>query len=133
MNFIQLFIFIFQNNLKSSFIGLTSGILLGILPLIMIFFNGYLLGFISNKVTQAYNFGVLWRLLPHGIFEIPAIIISLGLGVRIGVSLISTDFKQIKKNLLYHIENSLIVFLFVVFPLLLIAALIEAALMVFVG
>ena len=36
---------------------------------------------------------VLWRLLPHGIFELPAIFISLGLGLKLGTSLISAKDK----------------------------------------
>jgi len=30
------------------------------------------------------GYGILWRLVPHGIFELPAVFISLGLGIKLG-------------------------------------------------
>ena len=59
---------------------------------------------------------ILWRLLPHGIFEIPAILISTSLGIRLG-----TDFKNFKKNL----KSAIRVFLLIIVPLLVIAGIIE--------
>jgi len=130
MNFFQLFIFIFQNNLLTAFVGLLFGIFLGLFPLLLSFMNGYVLGFVSRKVVEAEGYGILWRLIPHGIFELPALIISLGLGLRLGMSIFN---KNPKKKFLYNLENSLRVFLFVILPLLLIAALVEAGLVFLLG
>ena len=52
MNWLELFTFIFLNNLKASLIGLILGIFLGILPIIFTIANGYLLGFVSSVVTK---------------------------------------------------------------------------------
>jgi len=76
--------FIFTNNLKSSFFAMILGVLLGIVPLFVILINAYVLGFVVNKTVAIAGLGVLWRLLPHGIFEIPAVLISIGLGLKIG-------------------------------------------------
>jgi stage II sporulation protein M len=85
----QLIGFIMSNNIKTAFFGFISGIYFAISPIIIIIFNGYVLGFVAEKaVTSPVNtegIFVLWRLLPHGIFEIPAILISIGLGIKLGL------------------------------------------------
>ena len=129
-NFFQLFVFILQNNLMSAFIGMIAGILLGIFPVLIASLNGYVLGFVMNKTASAGGEVVLLRLLPHGVFEIPALVLSLGLGIRLGMFIFA---KKKKQDLVYALENCLRVFLFVVLPLLLIAAIIEAGLVVFLG
>ena len=84
--------FIIANNTQSAFFAMVFGILFGILPLIIIVINGYVLGFVANQTAMAFGGLVLWRLLPHGIFEIPAIMIATGLGIRLGLFLfISKD------------------------------------------
>ncbi|MDD5700194.1 MAG: stage II sporulation protein M [Candidatus Nanoarchaeia archaeon] len=122
--------FIFFNNLQSSFFGLVLGTLLGIFPIFVALFNGYILGFVLNASIDAGGIIVIWRLLPHGIFELPAVFISLGLGLRIGANLL---FRRKKNGFRNNLYNSLRVFLFIVLPLLLIAAIIESILIVLVN
>lgn len=130
MGFFQLFLFILENNVMTAFLGLLLGLILGLLPLLLVMFNGYVLGFVSGKVAGVEGSGVLLRLLPHGIFEIPALVISLGLGLKLGMFLFS---RKPGKQLAYDLENSLRVFIFVIIPLLLIAGLIEAGLIFLLG
>ena len=130
MNFWQLLFFILQNNLTSAFLGVILGVALGIMPVLFSFFNGYILGFVSVKTVEATNASVLLRLLPHGIFEIPALIISLGLGLKLGTFIFA---KTKKKVFLHDLENALRVFLYVVIPLLLIAGVIETSLIFLLG
>jgi len=132
MTFLQLLVFIFQNNLSTAFVGMLLGLAFGIFPLFLTFLNGYVLGFVSGKVVGAIGLSSLIRLVPHGIFELPALIIALGLGLRMGMFFLAKPGKR-KKQLFYDLENSLRVFLFVVLPLLLIAAFIEAGLIVLLG
>jgi len=80
----ELMSFIFSNNIQSSFMGMILGIFLGIFPIFSAISNGFILGFVSSLSVSAEGFVVLWRLFPHGIFELPAIFISLGLGLKIG-------------------------------------------------
>jgi stage II sporulation protein M len=118
----QLMGFIFFNNLKGSFFGMIFGIFFGVFSVISLIANGYLLGFVSSITVAENGFFVLWRLIPHGVFELPALFISLGLGLRLGSFIFQEkkiDF--LKKNIL----NSLRVFLFIIVPLLVIAAIIE--------
>tara|TARA_Y100000310_G_scaffold294387_1_gene324816 strand:- start:2 stop:730 length:729 start_codon:yes stop_codon:yes gene_type:complete len=169
LNAIELAGFIFMNNTLSGFFAVILGILFGIFPLITIIINGYVIGFVMNAAVAEEGVLILWRLIPHGIFEIPAIMISAGLGLKIGFSLISDFVKKIKgisKNMVYPLIFILIVFsifsfipvlimsfidkslrkkfsdnfwqsvkafVFIVIPLLIIAAIIEGILIHFLG
>ena len=123
--------FILSNNIKSSFIGMICGIFLGIVPVLVLIVNGYVLGFVANKTVAIEGPLVLWRLFPHGIFEIPAVMISIGMGLKLGSFIFyrkknTEEFKELLKNCLG-------VFIFIVVPLLIIAAVIEGGLMVVLG
>ena len=123
-NLTQLLFFILQNNLKSSFTSLIFGAGFGIVPIISTIFNGYVLGFVSNLAVESAGFSSLLSLLPHGIFEIPAIILSLSLGLKLGIEIITK--KPRKKQFIYNLEKSLWAFIYIIIPLLIIAAIIEA-------
>lgn len=118
----EMIIFIFKNNLTSSFLAFVFGIILGIFPIISALFNGYVIGFVIKKASSSLGFSVLWNLVPHGIFEIPAIVLSIGLGIKIGFSVFNRDKK---KSFVYNLENCLRIFIFIVVPLLIVAAVIE--------
>lgn len=121
--------FIFFNNLQSSFFAMIFGLLLGIFPVISLISNGYVLGFVSFLGVKVGGLSVLWKLAPHGIFELPAIFLSIGLGLKLGSYL----FRKNKKlSFWYYLHNSLRIFLLIIFPLLLVAALIEGTL-IFIG
>ncbi|PIO07913.1 hypothetical protein COU59_02555 [Candidatus Pacearchaeota archaeon CG10_big_fil_rev_8_21_14_0_10_34_12] len=118
----ELIRFIFLNNLQSSFLGIAFGFVLGIFPLMAAISNGYVLGFVSTMAVNADGFSSLLGLFPHGIFELPAVFISLGLGLRVGVFIFQKKKIESLKN---YLINSFRVFVFVVVPLLAIAAIIE--------
>ena len=120
-----LVVFIFWNNLRASFLAIVFGIGIGIFPLIIAVVNGYLIGFVSRDVVGREGFFILWQLLPHGIFELPAVIFSIGIGMKIGFDLFRGD---VKKKLVYNFREGLRFFVFVIFPLLLVAGIIEGLL-----
>lgn len=125
----QIIEFIISNNLKSTFMGIVLGTIFGIFPVISAIANGYMLGFVSLLSVKAGGFLTLWKLFPHGIFELPAVFISLGLGIKLG----SFIFKKKKINLLKdYLLNSLRIFLLIIIPLLIIAGIIEGTLIVLV-
>ena len=87
-----------------------------------------MIGLISSLVTREAGFSSLWMLVPHGIFEIPAIIISFAIGIKFGAFIFCDDkLKEFK----FRLNNSLRVFFFIILPLLVLAAIIEAGLIVF--
>lgn len=122
LGLVEMIIYILNNNLKSSFFAMILGIAFGIFPILSALMNSYVLGFVSEKSVLAAGSSVLLRLVPHGIFEFPAIIISMAFGVKLGFSWFG---KNKGKTFLSRFEDSLRVFLFVVLPLLIIAAIIE--------
>ena len=116
----QLMEIIFFNNLKASFLAMILGIGFGIFPLLAGVINGYLIGFVSREAVTRGGILVMWRLLPHGIFELPAIIFSMGIGLKLGFDLFKKDIK-----LKYNLLEGLRLFIFIIVPLLLIAGIIE--------
>ena len=72
----------------------------------------------------------LWKILPHGIFELPSIIISFALGIKLGMFVFAKNpSKEFKKRFVLGLKT----FVFVILPLLVIAAIIEGLLIGFVG
>jgi len=120
--------FIFFNNLKASFIAIVTGIGIGIFPLVIGIINGYILGFVVRGAITEKGLFVVWQLFPHGIFELPAVILSIGIGLKIGSDLFKKDDK-----LKYNFKEGLRFFAFVIFPLLLIAGIIEGILVGLMG
>ncbi len=130
MSQLELIKFITLNNIESTFKGIFFGILLGIPPVISAIANGYLLGFVSLMSVNQDGFLILWRILPHGIFELPAVFISLGLGLKLGTFIFQKNKIGSFKN---YLINSLKVFLLIIIPLLIIAGIIEGTLMAYAG
>ena len=128
MSQLELIAFIFLNNIQSSFFGIIFGILLGIFPIIAAIANGFVLGFVASLSVSSEGFFVLWRILPHGLFELPAIFISFGLGLKIGTFIFQEKKFESFKN---YLHNALRVFLFIIIPLLITAAIIEGTLVFF--
>ena len=125
MSQIELIIFIFLNNLQSTFTSLIGGIAFGILPFLASISNGYLVGYIGKIAVEKQGISALLKLFPHGIFELPAVFISLGLGLKISSFIFQ---KQKIKSLKEYLTKSLKIFLLIVLPLLIIAAIIEGTL-----
>jgi len=120
---IEIISFIFLNNLKACAIALFTGIFLGIIPFGIALVNGYVAGFVSKlAVSKAESIFILWRLFPHGIFELPAVLISIGFGFRLGTILFR------RSGLREELIETTRFFVFVIVPLLVIAALIEGIL-----
>ncbi len=124
----ELIWFIFQNNTTTAFVGMVFGAALGLFPVINIMTNGALTGYVYAKVATLAGYGIIWRLLPHGIFELPAIFLSLGMGVHLGMFVFTKNPKQ---EFVRRSMRSLKTFVIAVIPLLVVAAIIEGLLIAF--
>ncbi len=122
LNWIQMIFFIMQNNIQVSFIAMLSGIFFGIFSIFNAAANGVVLGYVFSIVSAKAGFFQLWRVLPHGIFELPAVFISLGFGVRLGTTVLK------RRDIAKEMYGALNAFLMIVVPLLAIAAVIEGSL-----
>ncbi|MEK6913938.1 MAG: stage II sporulation protein M [Nanoarchaeota archaeon] len=129
MSQFDLISFIISNNVKSTFFGIIFGAFFGIFSLVGAITNGYLLGFVSFLSVNDGGILTLWKIFPHGIFELPAVFISLGLGLKIGTFAFQKKKLYSFRN---YLINSLKVFLLVIVPLLVIAGIIEGTLMILV-
>ncbi|MEM3405458.1 MAG: stage II sporulation protein M [Candidatus Pacearchaeota archaeon] len=127
MNFFQIFIFIFQNNLKTAFFGLIFGLFFGIYPLFLTLINGYILGYIIKFSIKNNDVMNLWKLLPHGIFELFAVLLSFAFGLKLGISILKKG-KNFKDKFFKEFSLILEIFIYVILPLLFLAALIETLL-----
>ncbi|UJF33718.1 stage II sporulation protein M [Paenibacillus hexagrammi] len=80
------FIVIFLNNALKAIIFIFLGLLFGILPLFMIVANGMILGFVLSLQTHEDTLTIIIKgILPHGIIEIPTILLACAYGLKLGV------------------------------------------------
>jgi len=135
LNTFETIALLFTNNFFVSLVGLFSGLIFCIGSFMIAMSNGYVIGYVIKLVIQQMGLheGIisLWRLLPHGIFEIPAIMISLAVGLRLGVSLFNSLNAGNFKGIFDDLKNAVRVSFFVILPLLVIAAIIEGMLIGF--
>lgn len=81
------FVFIFLNNAIKSVLIIYLGIFIGIIPVIFLVMNGMIIGFLLRTYDmqgQDVVTLIVKGLLPHGIFEIPAILIAAAYGLKFG-------------------------------------------------
>ena len=123
--------FIFLNNLRVVLLaGVLSIFSFGVLVLLLFLINGTVVSFLLAQVIQAGYNPVLFLvafILPHGIFEIPALVIGFAFAFRIGASLISPpDGLDVGQALLLTSANFVKILVLVVIPLLFVGAFVEA-------
>ncbi len=118
---------IFYNNYKVSVYLVVAGTLIAPTLLIM-FSNGFIMGFVI-KYLQKEDKGLLYFMKGvtlHGIFELPAIFIAGAIGLRIGLSFLTTDNRKRARDVSKSLKEAAVIHVLLVTPLLLIAAFIEA-------
>lgn len=116
---------LFANNLEACILLFLGGASFGILTIFIMSLNGIVIGAVMEIVHKDHSaLFVAAAILPHGIFEIPAFIISGALGVLLAQSLIAewyTGHDTAKDAAAYAR-----LFIFYVLPLVAIAACVEA-------
>lgn len=131
-----LFWLIFWNNVSKSLLIIVLGVFFGVFPLFFLLANGMLLGFVAHLSAQKVSwFYVFKSIAPHGIIEIPAVVIACAFGLRFGVLIIKTLFSILSPARSTKAFGELRSFVKSLFPvaislvvILLIAALIESTL-----
>lgn len=120
---------IFFNNALASMVSLLLGLVAGIVPLLFVLSNGMVIGIILEMVISKAGMAdgitlFLVGILPHGIFELPAVLISTAIGLKLGYSAIKSVLSR-KDLVTDELKNGLLIFFFWILPILLIAAVIE--------
>ncbi|MBI2831311.1 MAG: stage II sporulation protein M [Chloroflexi bacterium] len=83
---IGLFLFIFLNNSIKAFLAIIFGMFLGLPPLIFTIFNGLTIGAVVAAMKPVVGWAVLTAALaPHGVLEIPLLVLSTALGLMVGL------------------------------------------------
>jgi len=119
-------IFIFTKNASALLISFALSPIFCLTPILTLTVNGWLLAFISVVVIQEKSLGfVLAGLLPHGIFELPALILGEAAALSFGTALILALFKKERRSLLLPSLKQNLRYLTVALVLLLPAAIIE--------
>ncbi|GGA51874.1 stage II sporulation protein M [Paenibacillus physcomitrellae] len=98
---LQFFIFIFLNNVIKSVLVIWLGAFLGVLPVLFLLLNGLALGFVvSASGAAGADLGelIVKGLLPHGIIEIPALLLACGYGLKFGGMVWAGLFKPRRKG-----------------------------------
>ncbi|MGB9659402.1 MAG: stage II sporulation protein M [Nitrososphaerales archaeon] len=121
-----LMLFIFLNNSIKSLFAILLGFFLAIFPLLFVTANGLLIGMIFFDVAKENGLiFILSAILPHGVVEIPVFLLSVAIGLRMGVqTVLKLDGRDIK--LKSELKNGLRFFILFILPLFLLSAFIEA-------
>lgn len=125
LNPLLIMLLIFLNNAFKSLLALVLGIGLGIIPLLFIAGNGIILGMLADTISrQQGTLFVVAALLPHGIIEVPMILISAGIGLRLGHKTYPSLIGM-KTNIKMELRDGIGFYIRVILPLLFVAAMVE--------
>ncbi|MBE6485799.1 MAG: stage II sporulation protein M [Methanosphaera stadtmanae] len=121
--------FLFQNNIRANIIIMLGGLFFSIFSILAIIMNGLIIGFTYTIVTPLQ---FIVGILPHGIFELPATVLSLVgafLITKLEINLLDALFKkQLKEEIgkSNEIIKDIVLTFIIILILLIIAAIIEA-------
>ena len=117
--------FLMTNNIQVSFFTFAGGITFGLLTLYIVIRNAFMIG-VLGKLFVGYgktaNF--LAFIMPHGVLELTAIVLSAAAGFLMGYALINPAGRS-RSDSLKSAANSAVRLMFGVVPMLIIAGLIE--------
>jgi len=118
---------IFLNNGLKTLAVVVLGTFAGILPLIFLLVNGYVLGLVLHSSMESGGMPAFFlAVAPHGTIELPAILLGTSIGLMLGAHGIKWALGKEVKPLGIELARGLRFYLIVIVPLLLLAALIEA-------
>lgn len=124
---VQIFFFIVFNNVTKTFFWMILGVMGGLPPLFFAVLNGFFIGHFSYNVALDYSLGfIAAALIPHGVIEIPTILLSSAAGMGLGYALIN----RLRGNgsLKEEFGKALLLYFTKILPLLILAAVLEVTL-----
>lgn len=122
---------IFRHNVEA--LSLAAGLSVfsfGVFALLLLFVPIAAIGYITFVVASVNANPLLFLLvfvLPHGIVELPAAVIASAFGIKLGASMMARGERYgVGENLLRALADFLKVFVFLVIPMLFVAAFLES-------
>ncbi len=120
-------VYIFIKNVSSLLLSFALSPILCLMPVITLVTNGWLIATVSLAVVKQESIVfLLTGLLPHGIFELPALIMGEAAAFSFGSTAIVALFKKEKRQLLIPALKQNLKYLVIALALLVPAALVEA-------
>ncbi len=119
--FIIIMAIFFRNSLSAA-ISVITGPLIAIIPVLGAVTNGLLLGAVLAHFSVQERINSVMLLIPHGVFELPAMSAAWGLGIWQGIWYFEKDRKETFHE---RRKKAFRIFFIVILPLLGIAAIIE--------
>jgi stage II sporulation protein M len=124
MSLFEVFGFVAANNILKSLLFMLGGLLCGVLPIFFVIFNGFFVGWVAFDLSTTHGLGyVVAGLVPHGVVEIPAILLAMSMGMSLGYATLNRLRGQ--GSIWKETRNAIGFFITRVFPLLILAAVIE--------
>ena len=97
----SVFLFIFLKNVTAVLVGFALSPFFCLVPVAALVLNGGLLGLVSATVVQEKSLGYLLAgVLPHGVIEIPALIIGEAAALSFGTAVMLSLVNQERRKLL---------------------------------
>ncbi|MBC8078829.1 MAG: stage II sporulation protein M [Gorillibacterium sp.] len=129
---LRLFGFIILNNLITIVLIIFSGALFAFIPIYFLIMNGMIIGYLAGHLEGETRLSLVVGILPHGIFELTAVVLAGAFGIRFGFLMIdlviSLPIAKAREKVWIKFKvfiRSTIPLIGVLFVLLLIAAVIE--------
>ena len=123
------FLFIFLHNFIAALASIFLGVLVGVLPLAASFMNGSIIGSFAYGLVESKKVIHLLLLIPHGMFEIPAMLLAWGGGIWFGAFI----FRKNREETFTNRWMRVFMLLAYILPLLLMAATIETGIIKLLG
>ncbi|MGE5285024.1 MAG: stage II sporulation protein M [Actinomycetota bacterium] len=125
----MLFFNILVQNVMVTIFVILSGVIVGIIPAFAVGSNGFGLGVLFRQATDVSGYSkAALKVLPYGVFEIPALLIAASYGLWLGMTVVRRIRGKESASLKLRLEHAFRRYFAVVFPLLVVAAAIETAL-----
>ncbi len=126
-----IFVFIVLNNAVKAAVMMSLGIAFGVIPVLFLVSNGIVLAVVAALIAEREGVAVaIVGLLPHGILELPAVLLAAAAGLRLGAAALervrhpATDIKM-------ELVDAWRLFVVLILPVLFLAAVIETLVTLF--
>jgi stage II sporulation protein M len=120
-----LLLIIFINNAIKALLLISLGILLGLAPILFIGLNGFILGGLGSALEAVDGWKyVVASFVPHGVIEIPVILLATALGLTVGMESVRWLVRK-ESRVRLQLSDGLKVYVRWILPGLAVAAIIE--------
>ena len=120
-----LLLIVFINNAIKALLLVLLGILVGLPPLLFVAVNGFVLGGLGATLESVIGWRyVLASFVPHGVIEVPLILLAAALGLTVGLESLKWLGRR-ESRVKSQLSNGLRVYVRWILPGLAVAAIIE--------